>query len=523
MLRLTCAISLPATGARKIGSVLLDRLSEGLWDLAEVPWLLREMLDQAERGVLGRTRAEILRRVVDGRIAQITGPVGMRARVEDVLTRLAWEMYSERMTSLPGTDLFNLLMSLRGNRDYSLVDFRTQLINPCRVMAAGDEDGLRFAYPGFRSYCCALYIYRQSPAIRDRLLEEITASLGRRSRAQLWEEVLLILAGLWNDTGSLLRMILSGVALTEGDHLYIAARCLQEARQAFATGSSDDPMIRSVVGALVYRSHPRSLRSVSTRRKAIQFLGPLKEARGIPHLVSLALKKIRPEARHNRMTYDASGIRLAAIKALLYTPDAVLEYVRTDPNWSSNAALHATLEAWLKFDSDRLCLQLADVENVPVASVAAFALAVTKLTGAQAALEQRFLANDNSEDLLWAVTDALLELSDPGLNALVSSHMDRTDRQQQIAYLIGKLGSARVDSSEYKFLHSHLGSGDPAMRGRCLQALAELRDMSILELCHKWLNDKNMILRYYSLQSLRYIGVEQTSRVVDPGAMERRK
>ena len=62
------------------------------------------------------------------------------------------------------------------------------------------------------------------------------------------------------------------------------------------------------------------------------------------------------------MTYDASGIRLAAIKALLYTPDAVLEYVRTDPNWSSNAALHATLEAWLKFDSDRLCLQLADVD-----------------------------------------------------------------------------------------------------------------------------------------------------------------
>ena len=117
----------------------------------------REMLDQAERGVLSRTRAEILRRMVDGRIAQITGPVGMRARVEDVLTRLAWEMYSERITNLPGTDLFNLLMNLRGNRDYSLVDFRTQLINPCRIMAAGDEDGLRFAYPGFRSYCCALY------------------------------------------------------------------------------------------------------------------------------------------------------------------------------------------------------------------------------------------------------------------------------------------------------------------------------------------------------------------------------
>ena len=129
--------------------------------------------------------------------------VGMRARVEDVLRRLAWEMYSERLTSLPGTDLFNLLMSLRGNRDYSLVDFRTQLINPCRMMAAGDEDGLRFAYPGFRSYCCALYLYRQTPESATVSSKRSPPTSGRRSRAQLWEEVLLILAGLWNDTGSL--------------------------------------------------------------------------------------------------------------------------------------------------------------------------------------------------------------------------------------------------------------------------------------------------------------------------------
>ena len=30
-------------------------------------------------------------------------------------------------------------------------------------------------------------------------------------------------------------------------------------------------------------------------------------------------------------------------------------------------------------------------------------------------------------------------------------------------------------------------------------------------LCHKWLNDKNIfVFRYYSLQSLRHIGTEQT-------------
>ena len=206
----------PVHGPAKL---LLKRLTDGLWDLAEVPWLMSEMLDQASRGVVGGTRAEILRRVVDERIAAITGSSGVRGRVEDVLCTLAWEMYSKRKTALAGAELFDLLMKLRGNRDYSLVEFRSNLINPCRVMTGSEMDGLRFAYPGFASYCCALHLYRQTPEARDHSLEEITATLGRRSRAQLWDEVLLILAGLWNDTGALLRMILSGVALSEGDHL----------------------------------------------------------------------------------------------------------------------------------------------------------------------------------------------------------------------------------------------------------------------------------------------------------------
>ena len=86
-------------------------------------------------------------------------------------------------------------------------------------------------------------------------------------------------------------------------------------------------MVRSIVSALIYRSHPRSLRSASTRKKAIQFLGPLKEEKGIPHLVSLAMKKIRPDGK-GELTYDFSGLRLAAIKALLYASDRVLAYVR---------------------------------------------------------------------------------------------------------------------------------------------------------------------------------------------------
>lgn len=490
---------------------LLDRLSEGgLWDLAEVPWLLSEMLDQAERGVLGSTRASILRRITEERMSLITGAAGVRARVEDVLCRLAWEMYSGRTNSLPGTDLFDLLMHMRGNRDYSLVEFRAHLINPCRMMAASEEDGLRFTYPGFRSYCCALYLYRLAPDERDQRLEEITATLGRRSRAQLWEEVLLILSGMWEATDALVRMILSGVALNEGDQLYIAARCLQEARQAFPNASSsDETVINSIVSALIYRSHPRSLRPISIRKKSIRFLGPLKEVRAIPHLVSLVLKKIRPDAR-GKLVYDYSGIRFAAIKALLYAPDAVLAYVRQDRAWSDKKDLHDTLDAWLKFDCVRLSKSLRTSHDEAVVSVAAFALGLSKLGEAQDALQERFLRQDNSSDTLWAVADALCELGDPRLTALVSENLHREDLHHQIAYLLGKIGPSRVGPEEYQFLRDHLNDSDIGMRGRCLQALAELRDLTVLDLCHKWLKEKNPVLRYYALEAVRYIGTDKT-------------
>jgi hypothetical protein len=382
------------------------------------------------------------------------------------------------------------------------------------MMAPADEDGLRFAYPGFRSYCCALYIYRQLPAVRERLLEEITATLGRRARAQLWEEVLLILAGLWDETHTLLRMILSGVALSEGDQIFIAARCLQEARQAGSSVDCDNPMERSIISTLIYRSHPRSLRSVSARKKAIHFLGPLKDPKAVPHLISLALRKVRPDAK-GKLTYDYSGIRLSAIKALLHTPQNVLDHVRSEPEWKDNIALHDTLQAWLAFDCEALRDRLHQSHDIAVASLAAFALSLTKLDGAHAALEKEFLCPnhatlENGEDLMWAVTDALLEMGDPGLTDLIANNFKREDLKHQIAFLIGKIGSAHVDSAECKFLRENLESGDSVLRGRCLQSLAELRDTSVLPRCHKWLSDKNWTARYYALQAVRHIGTEET-------------
>lgn len=145
--------------------VLAKLRQSALFDLAESPWLFAEMLNQAQRGLLKKEktgRAAILSRICDERIAQFAGPSGMRGRVEDVLYRIAWELQSRQVPTLSGGDVFEILAELRGNRDYSLMEFRSQLVDSCRVMASCGEDGMRFSYSAFQAYCCARYILRQT-------------------------------------------------------------------------------------------------------------------------------------------------------------------------------------------------------------------------------------------------------------------------------------------------------------------------------------------------------------------------
>jgi hypothetical protein len=500
--------------AGDFAKILLNTLEDnGLFDLAEVPWLLSEMLDQARRGVLDHTRAQILKRIVDGRIARFPGSAGMRFLAEEVVSRLGWELMNGRARTMPAPELFSLLAEVRGNRDYSLASFRAGLIDACSLLAPSGEDGVRFAYPGFRTYCCAEYLRRQTPERRTALLTDITASLGRRSRLDWWGEALFVLAGRWDQTEELLRLILSGAPLQEGDQLYIAARCLQEARQSFGDRGSDDPLIRSIVSGLIYRSHPLSSRSVASRKEALGYLGPLKELCALPHLVSLVLEPVRPDAQ-GRPAYDYSGVRLAALKALLYMPELAMAYIRSDPAWASRTCLHDTVDAWIRFDIERLKAALETSTDDAVTAVAAFAVGLARLEGGFASLRRRFLAS-GSGDVLWALADSMVESRDPGLDGFLQSQLGNADREAYIAYLIGKTGTAAAGSEERKFLFARLDAKDELLRGRCLRSLAELHDCAALEPAHAWLNSPSQVLCYYALQALRLIGNKDSLGLIE--------
>jgi hypothetical protein len=493
---------------------LLQKLQDSaLFDLAEVPWLLNAMLGQERRHVLGRSRTVIISRVVADGISRFTGTRASAVRLRDAMQRFAWVVQNRRDYFLKGPEAYDILQQLRGNRDYPLFGLLTDMINSCNILASIGDDGVGFNYPAFRTYCAAEYLASQPEDLRETLLQDITAQLGRLSRANIWRETLLFLAGLWSDTTRLLSMILSGSLLQQGEQVFIAARCLEEARLSFAVSPTcDEPIVQSIVGALLQMASPGAV-SLNQKLRAIEHLGPLKEEQALGPLLSILFEETRLDFAGNPCL-EHSSTRLAAIKALLYSLPAARAAVAANGRWQSIPQSDDLLSAWSDNNTAQLNVLLTTAHE-PVASAAAMILALSRAEQAHEMLGNRFDDPEMTDDTLWAVTDALLEIGDSTLPKLVHDMLYREDRFPMLTHMIGKIGKAQSGSDEFAFLKTYLQSSDEVLSGRCLQALAELGQSSYLPLCHRWLLERSPICRYYVLQALKNIGTWETLRILE--------
>jgi len=427
-------------------------------------------------------------------------------RVREALQRFAWEVQNRRNYFLPEREAYEILQELRGNRDYPLFGFLSEMIESCNILASVSEDGIGFNYPGFRTYFAAEYLACQEATRRKALLEDITAQLGRQSRAENWRETLYILAGRWDCTADLLSMILSGSLLHQGEQLYIAARCLQEARLRFHGPLRDDPIVRSIVSSLLQLASP-GLRSVATRSKAIGHLGPLRELNAIRPLASIILDRRRSlnQSGQDSLLYDYSGTRIAAMKALAFSKEAFHEAVRKNRRWRQIPNLEELLVAWKNSDGKQL-VRFLKTDCAPVSDMAAFSLALARFGNAFEALTISFDQPNLTPETLWPLTDALLELADSKMEEFIQSRLGRKDRHEVIAHMIGRIGIAKKGSQEWDFLWSNLESPNRKLAGRCLQALGELLCVDALPVCRTWLLSKPANNAYFALQALRNIG-----------------
>ena len=100
-----------------------------------------------------------------------------------------------------------------------------------KILAPSDEDGVRVSYPRVPVLLVRTALLRTGRDFTGRL-DDITATLGRRSRVRLWEDTLVLLAGMMDSADPLIRRIIAGSSMSYGEHAFLAARCIHEAELA---------------------------------------------------------------------------------------------------------------------------------------------------------------------------------------------------------------------------------------------------------------------------------------------------
>ncbi len=455
-----------------------------LFDLASTTWSLLGMLRQAQEGSYPQSRRDVLEHWVDDALAEVSPLHGMRSRSGRSVYALAWEMHSNRTLVLPVRNAFEIMASVRGNREYSLEDLFDQLVQ-CNLLARVGADSLRFNYPALQAYCCAREIVQRSD--RSRVLDDITASLGRLSRLRWWGDVLVLTSRMLRNPNGLLRMMVYGVNLAQSEQLYLLARCLLENR-----GRQIDPQLENQVFDVLVRqldtaNEPREAR----RARAALVLGQLQRPQTIPALARAAFERVRTDWQ-GLPTFEYSSVRMAAANALQrMMPRYEREIQKASPT------LAGVLKLWCVRDAASLGKRLRS-EAAGSQAIAAFALGEINNDEAVDCLVSVFLDPDTPSQTSWAVTDALA-LVDPAqvvarailplldetvaktLNIDARAWRRRARWYERLAYLIGKVRAQ--DATTAHFLDRCLYEfRDIGVKAHAIQSLGWLNRRSYKEL-----------------------------------------
>ncbi len=458
-----------------------------LFDLASIPWLLRRMLDYTRQGTAPRSRVELLQGLAEDAIAVVPAELGMRARADATLQALAWEMQIARVGVLPIDEAIRIAATARGNREYSLEALISELIE-CGLLARTGQEQVRFAYPVIQAYFCARALLQRPD--RDQFLEEITASLGRLSRVRWWESVLVLLSGLMRSPNVLLRMLLYGESLAEGESLFLAVRCVLEAGVTRIEAS----LLDQIVDALIWQLDAANLRSPARRVRAIDALGQLRLPAAIPYLAAVANQRLGNNWR-GQPAFELSNVRMAAAVALQRMMSQFAdEIAAADPQMA------ILLRLWQDGAIDRL-IDWLHREDTGAQAIAAFALAhlyTPQRPEIMEALIAAFQNPDVSAETRWAMAEALT-LLDPAivLERAILPFLDRESSQraglsarawryrsawyERLAYLAGvmRLNDPRVRAFLDRCLREFT---DIEIKARAIQSLGWMFDQSYKEL-----------------------------------------
>jgi hypothetical protein len=482
-------------------------IAHGLTDLTSLPKFLRHMLRMVERdkpitsrqAVLGDYAASFLSRMNTSKIPRVC--------VEDALQRIAFQIQTSGKSELHASDFFAALSSARGGRDFSLGEFQTVLVDSCLFLVPTGDESFRFSYLVVQWYFAARYLQR-SPD-RKRLIIDVTASLGRLARVRRWERVLVLLAGMLESPRDLLGAVIAGSSLMEGEQVFLAVQCFQEAVAVNASAAADlEDVADQLADTLIWRSSWDPRRPYWDRSKSVNALVQLcvlfndqrflfKDRRPdvIGHLLKLTFADLSDYPSKVAVRYDWSGIRQSAASGLVLVHEAAHEYVQ-----ANCPELVEPMKLWFERDTHPEGIKdLLRKDDPKFSVIAAVALAQSPDEIQRQLLVEGYNVCKNP-GVLWGIADAIAALD----AAWVQEHVveqwvqqavsaggksrDARLRHQHLCYLIRKTNFASCKARE--FLARCLLSGSIAEQAGALRAFGNLQDLAV----ESWLRELSELI-----------------------------
>lgn len=493
--------------------------SRSLEDIASTPWLLNEMRELHRQGYPFRCRAEVLRLVADRFLASFGSAAIPRSCAVLALESMAWYLQQARRRVLETPRLWDFLSDARAGREYPLLDLRESLV-ACRVLSRAGEENIRFSYPAIQSYFAASWLFESDDMCCH--LEDITATLGRYSRLQLWQDTLVALSGKLESSADCERMLdilLSGSSLGEGSQVHLAARLYAEMQESLGSTAaatlSTSRIVKQIVDTLIWRSQPNIVTSVQSksgassslvparpyqdRRSSLEALVSMRHPDALEHLVAIAFDPVgaelddrdtnySPEEEVRAVIYDVSGTRMVASAGLLQQPGQTESYFR-----EHRPDLLPLLEAWRNYlitGEDSSLMKLI-MENDPSrSSVAAFAYAYGgwPIPDSHPLMDAQWDDRLN-DDVRWSITEMFGRRDAQWVSRHVVEPRLATNPKpnSRLCYLIQKTGIAPAGSKQREYLSQAMAN--PWVVHRALRAFAKLQDPEVSEwlrlLCHQ--------------------------------------
>lgn len=420
-----------------------------LFDLAAVPWLFVKLFQRAQMNDYPKARGLVLRSLMDDALSSIPTRQGLRARAETTICTLGWEMQASRKKLWSLDDTFAVLARVRGSREYALEDMLEALIQ-AGVLARVGQESVRFAYPMFQTYAAAVCLSGQPNY--EEAIENITATLGRRSHLRWWQETLIVLAGLMSDPQGLIQKMVLGVLLTDAEQAFLAARCLWEIENRRV----DNEVMYRLMSALNWHTNSVNEPRSGQRLRAVQVLGTVRHAAFLPHAAQQLVRIIQDKTRVNwkgEVDYELSRVRMAAATSL----NTLLPQIKGDVP-GLDEPMRQLYRDWQAADAaavERLIARTRHMDAL-IRALAVYALGDLHTKESIEELIRLFMDPQLDSATRWAVTDAMTRLSpttiifrvimpliDEDMASLVNVPQDIWDRREEwyacIAYLIGTL------------------------------------------------------------------------------------